>query len=1044
MRAAGDIDGLYVDGDLSDPISEGLQHLYEAPEATVTQATLSPDHRTAHLHVDTDDWDLTIEARTGESLAVGSFTAHNTSTSVYHRLQITGRGNSCLVVAGTVAITELEWGAGGELAAFAADFLQACTGPGQLLMGSIRLHSTKPIVALAATPRPIDLGETLAPAPGETTTVTVTNLGHEPTTLGAAAIPVNPEMTEIVSDGCSTAPLAAGESCDVTVRLTGDAVALDDLSHLVIADETFRGERRIPLTGDTYTNTTTTIFFDPERSYWPELTFLGAIVAPAPAVTGGVVKFTADGPGGDPVERFASVSTNDGEARVIVNVPRGTYEWTATFQGVNAWNDSSSAPASNHTGLVTVTTVAPTINPVGAGDPLALRATTIALQGAEVPDGTLEIRSASGTLLGSKAIDADDPTLEVQVTGLGIGTHDFTARYVTTDDGQPSSGTTRVAVTTKGIDVAWSGEIPTTSGEVFLQRVTVFGDGVYVTGTTNGAVQGGTSAGSADVVVARFGIDGSLTWVRQFGTDHLERAAGVVAGADGVYVSGSTLGDFDGPADGTERGFVARLTLSGEIDWIRRGTESSGGPWQIVASPGGGVVMAALGEATGYPNVGRDLRVLHLRADQSTAWSKTIPGIIVLGDIAADPAGVTVVGAGGALPAEDGVFVRRYAHDGRDLWSRRVQAPYGGVRAYAVGAGSTGILVSGVSAAPIAGQPDAHPDDNPWTRHYTFGGSTVATMPYLKTRLLGSCAAFAGISWTRNPNSRTTGAVISRFGATGVDAWRYEVPGDDEKSFEYLDAAVTGSRAYVVEVRSDFGLNQVIRLRALDGLPAPTGCYTAKPSTSAPRQAATAGALAAGRIPIRLTWSGQDGGSGVARYELRQQTDGGPWVTISNPVSGSSHVRGLAPGHTYRFSVRAVDRAGNVGSFAYGSTFRVTAHGETSASIRYTRTWSLGTSTSYWGGKARSARTAGATATFTFTGKTVGWVSLKAPNRGRAAIYVNGTYVTTVDLKATSTQAQRVVWSRTWTTSARRTVTIRVLGTSGRPTVTIDGFVVGS
>jgi hypothetical protein len=202
--------------------------------------------------------------------------------------------------------------------------------------------------------------------------------------------------------------------------------------------------------------------------------------------------------------------------------------------------------------------------------------------------------------------------------------------------------------------------------------------------------------------------------------------------------------------------------------------------------------------------------------------------------------------------------------------------------------------------------------------------------------------------------------------------------------------------------------------------------------------------LASGRIPFKLAWTATDSGSGVARYELRQQTDGGAWVTVSNSISVASSVRGLAPGHTYRFAVRAVDRAGNVGGFAFGTTFLVTGHQESSSSIRYRGTWSPGSSSSYWGGSARSARTAGATASFTFAGRTVGWISLKAPNRGRAAIYVNGTYVTTVDLKATSTQGQRIVWSRTWTTSATRTVVIRVLGTAGRPTVTVDGFVVGS
>ena len=69
--------------------------------------------------------------------------------------------------------------------------------------------------------------------------------------------------------------------------------------------------------------------------------------------------------------------------------------------------------------------------------------------------------------------------------------------------------------------------------------------------------------------------------------------------------------------------------------------------------------------------------------------------------------------------------------------------------------------------------------------------------------------------------------------------------------------------------------------------------------------------------------------------------------------------------------------------------------------------------------------------TYSFTGKSFAWVSLKASTRGKANIYVNGVLKATVDLKATSTLKQAVVWQTTYTTSAKRTVMIKVLGTWG-------------
>jgi hypothetical protein len=122
--------------------------------------------------------------------------------------------------------------------------------------------------------------------------------------------------------------------------------------------------------------------------------------------------------------------------------------------------------------------------------------------------------------------------------------------------------------------------------------------------------------------------------------------------------------------------------------------------------------------------------------------------------------------------------------------------------------------------------------------------------------------------------------------------------------------------------------------------------------------------------------------------------------------------------------------------------FRVTGISLSSSAVHYHGTWATSTSTTWWGGTARSSSTKGSTATFTFTGKSIAWVGLKAANRGNANVYVNGMLKATVDLYSATTLRQRIVWSANYSTSATRTVTIKVLGTSGRPRMDIDGFIV--
>jgi hypothetical protein len=206
----------------------------------------------------------------------------------------------------------------------------------------------------------------------------------------------------------------------------------------------------------------------------------------------------------------------------------------------------------------------------------------------------------------------------------------------------------------------------------------------------------------------------------------------------------------------------------------------------------------------------------------------------------------------------------------------------------------------------------------------------------------------------------------------------------------------------------------------------------------------SAGAFSGSSAPWTIAWTGRDTSSGIERYELARSRNGGAWTTMNVNIRSSSAGVLVSPGSTYRFRVRAVDRAGNIGSWAYSATFKVTAYQQSSTRVRYGGRWSTSTSTSYWGGSARSSSTKGSTASLTFTGRSIGWVALRAPTRGKAYVYINGVLKATVDLRSTSTLKQRVVWSAGYSTSATRTITVKVAGTAGRPRIDVDGFLVGS
>jgi len=219
---------------------------------------------------------------------------------------------------------------------------------------------------------------------------------------------------------------------------------------------------------------------------------------------------------------------------------------------------------------------------------------------------------------------------------------------------------------------------------------------------------------------------------------------------------------------------------------------------------------------------------------------------------------------------------------------------------------------------------------------------------------------------------------------------------------------------------------------------------TVAPTSAAPTRSLLAGtAISAGRISSRLAWSGSDATSGVARYELQQSTDAGAWATVSTTLPRATLDRLLATGHRYAFRVRAVDKAGNIGMWTAGPTARLSHYSEKSSSITFSSSWRQTYSTVFWGGGAKKSSTAGAKAKFTFTGRSIAFVSRLGPTKGRARIYVDGKLVGTIDLYSSTYKSQRVVWTRNWTTSGKHTVSIVVNGTATRPRVDVDAFVLG-
>src|SRR5882762_4721877 len=80
------------------------------------------------------------------------------------------------------------------------------------------------------------------------------------------------------------------------------------------------------------------------------------------------------------------------------------------------------------------------------------------------------------------------------------------------------------------------------------------------------------------------------------------------------------------------------------------------------------------------------------------------------------------------------------------------------------------------------------------------------------------------------------------------------------------------------------------------------------------------------------------------------------------------------------------------------------------------------------GGTTAYSRTPGAQATFTFTGTSVTWIGHRSGNSGIARVFVDGVFVSDVDLFSWSSELRVPVFTATGLSNSSHTLTIEVTG----------------
>ena len=198
-------------------------------------------------------------------------------------------------------------------------------------------------------------------------------------------------------------------------------------------------------------------------------------------------------------------------------------------------------------------------------------------------------------------------------------------------------------------------------------------------------------------------------------------------------------------------------------------------------------------------------------------------------------------------------------------------------------------------------------------------------------------------------------------------------------------------------------------------------------------------ALGGTAMPAVVTWSATDTGSGVGSYDVARSLDGAAFAVVATALTTPSLATSVAGGHSYRFEVRARDKAGNISGWVAGPTFQPSLVQQTLTTLTWAGAWTTVSNAAYSGGSERTTTAANASVSYTFTGRAIAVLASRDPTSGQFKVVIDGAYVVTTETMASSHVDRAVVFSRTLTYGTH-TIKLIAVGTAGRPTVAIDAF----
>jgi len=128
----------------------------------------------------------------------------------------------------------------------------------------------------------------------------------------------------------------------------------------------------------------------------------------------------------------------------------------------------------------------------------------------------------------------------------------------------------------------WTKQLGTSSDEIVWGLSVDLSDNIYITGYTDGGLDGNTNLGSNDAFFIKYNSQGIKQWTKQIGTSLKDYGASIVTdSSNNIYLAGETYGGLDGNTNsGGYDAFLIKYNSDAVVQWTKQlGTSSNDVVW---------------------------------------------------------------------------------------------------------------------------------------------------------------------------------------------------------------------------------------------------------------------------------------------------------------------------------------------------------------------------------------------------------------------------------------------------------------------------------